>query len=155
MQRQAHEDRLDASAGLEPEHSAAVIEQIELDIPATAHELPSALGVAVGLAHVTLEDRAVGGKKMIAGVAHERKHFTQSIGEVVKEDAADPACLTAVRQIKVFVAPLLEPCVVSDWVALADFLPAAGSESRPRALDVRSDPPPNHAARPLPAPLLK
>src|SRR5260370_42393231 len=107
MQRQANEDRLDASHGLECEQGAAVIEQIELDITATAPELPSALGVAVGLAHVTLEDRAVGRKKMIAGVAHERKHFPQPIGEVVKEDAADPACLTAGGQIKEFVAPRL------------------------------------------------
>src|SRR5712692_78510 len=122
-QRQAHQDRFDAPAGLEPERGAAVIEQVELDIPAAADELPEALGFAVRLAHTLLNDRDVGGEEMIPGVAHKRKHFTEPVGEVVEEDAAHPASFTPVREIEIFVAPFFEPRVIGDGVALANLLP--------------------------------
>src|SRR5262249_5566245 len=50
--RQRREDRLDIAAGLEPEDRAAVVEQVEFDIAAAAHELFLALGLAPWLLEI-------------------------------------------------------------------------------------------------------
>ena len=45
LRRQRHQDRLDVAAGHQPELGAAVVQQVELDIAAAAHELFVALGL--------------------------------------------------------------------------------------------------------------
>src|SRR5229473_3609357 len=54
--RQAHKDRLSPPECLEAEHSAAVIEQVELDISSATDQLPPALLVAVRLSQPALND---------------------------------------------------------------------------------------------------
>ncbi len=50
--RQRHQDRLDIAAGHQAELGAAVVQQVELDIAAAAHELVLALGGRPRLVHV-------------------------------------------------------------------------------------------------------
>src|SRR5262245_39423342 len=45
QRRQRGEDRLDVAAGLQPEHRAAIVEQVELDVAAAADELLLAVGL--------------------------------------------------------------------------------------------------------------
>src|ERR1043165_8051800 len=50
--RHRRKDRLDIAAGLEAEDRASVVEQVELDIAATAHELLFAFRLAPRRRHV-------------------------------------------------------------------------------------------------------
>src|SRR5258708_12819894 len=46
--RQRGQDRLDIAAGAQPQDGAAVVQEVEFHVPATAHELFLALGRAPG-----------------------------------------------------------------------------------------------------------
>ena len=50
---------VDVAAGLEPEGRAAVVEQVELDIAAAAHELLVALGVGPGRLEIAAHECGV------------------------------------------------------------------------------------------------
>src|SRR5215831_17882369 len=60
--RQRHQDRLDIAAGLQAEHRAAVVEQVELDVAAAADELVTALLGGPGLSHPGPHDRREDGE---------------------------------------------------------------------------------------------
>src|SRR5579872_710114 len=53
LRRQAHQDRLHIPAGLQTEQRAAVVDQVELNVPPTPHQLVFALRVGPTLQHPT------------------------------------------------------------------------------------------------------
>src|ERR1700674_5039275 len=69
--RKRHQDRVGAAPGLQAEESAAVVEQVELDVAAAPIELELALAIAEGNAAAPLDDRQVRGEEGIAHPAQE------------------------------------------------------------------------------------
>src|SRR5262249_56562523 len=111
--RQRHEDRLGAAVGLEAEDRPAIVDEVELDVPAAAPQLELALGLAPRLAAPSFDDGEIGRKERIARVAHERERLLDVVApQVVEEDPADAARLAPVRQVAILVAPPLEPRAV-------------------------------------------
>src|SRR3546814_3362915 len=54
--RQAHQDRVDIAAGLEPEQSPAVVDEVEFGIAPAPDQLRLALGLGEGQAHAAAHD---------------------------------------------------------------------------------------------------
>src|SRR5690606_33182197 len=107
--RHRAEDRFAASARLESEQRAAVVDEIELDVSSAPPCLERALALAVGFVAMTQHDRRVGVEEGIADRAQQREAVREAaLVQVVEEDAADAARLVAVLQKEVFVAPALE-----------------------------------------------
>src|SRR5215469_29592 len=125
LRRQAHEDRLDASPGFEAKRSLTVVEQIKLHVAPTSKELPLALRFGVRIVPAPFEDGTVSGKKMIASVPDKRERLVKALVEIIEEDSADAAGLSAMRQIEILVAPILKTRIVGDRMALTDLLPCA------------------------------
>src|SRR5687767_12733024 len=71
QRRQRHQDRLGATAGLETEAGAAVVEQVELDVATATVELEAALALGPGCRAPPLGDRQVSGQNVIADAALE------------------------------------------------------------------------------------
>src|SRR5258708_3595067 len=118
--RQAHQDRLDIAAGLEAEQGAAIVEQVELDIAAAAHQLRLAFGGGPGLVHVPADQARIDLEEGGTHLADEGEIALPVAGvEIVEEDAADAARLAAMGKIEIVVAPLLEARVVAGVVAAA------------------------------------
>src|SRR5258705_6772181 len=97
---QRGQDRLHVATGLQPEHRAAVVEQIELDIAAASHQLLLAFTCAPGTGKIAANEVGIDGKKGAADVSREGKRsLPASLGfrrrEIVEKDAADPARLLA------------------------------------------------------------
>ena len=59
QRRQAHQDGVDVAAGLEPEQGAAVVDEVELDVPAAAEFLEFAVLRGEGLVLASSHDRRV------------------------------------------------------------------------------------------------
>src|ERR1700738_3207419 len=78
--RQRHQDRLDIAAGHQAELGAAVVQQVELDVAATAHELVLAFGFGPRLVHVSAHQPGI---DLEEGLAH-----TAGESEVAREVAA-------------------------------------------------------------------
>ena len=133
--RQTHEDTLDAGVrGAQTEASAAVVDEVKLDVAAAAQLLPLLLGWGEGHVLAALDDGHVGGEEGGEAVGDKRKEGLLGVlrgggggleeggVEVVEEDAADAAGLAAVGQVEVLVAPGLELGVVGGVVAVAGVL---------------------------------
>src|SRR5215469_7786349 len=94
--RQRHQDRLGVAAGLQPEHGAAVIEQIEFDIAAAADELMAPLLFRPRKRHARPYDRGEHAEEGCADRADKREvAFPIAAVEIIEEDPADAARLTA------------------------------------------------------------
>src|SRR5437870_7098321 len=110
LRRQGHQDRLDIAAGAQPEPGAAVVEQVEFDIAAAAHQLMLPLlrrpGPVHPRPHDTREDREKG---FPDGPDKGEVALPISAVEIIEKDPADAAWLLAMRQIEILVAPFLEP----------------------------------------------
>src|SRR5690606_2483456 len=107
--RHRAQDRLGASAGLQAEQRAAVVDQVELDVAPAAPGLEVALALAVRFVAVAFDDRRIRVEEGIPDRARERERPLEArLVQVVEEDAADAARLVAVLQEEVVVAPLLE-----------------------------------------------
>src|SRR5688572_16960761 len=123
FRRQRHQNRVGVAAGLEAEQCAAVVEQVELDITAAADQLAAALLVGPVAAHVAAHDLGIAGKERFADRAGEAEILVPVAGvEMVVEDAAKAARLLAVRQVEIFVAPLLVARIVAGVGAVAGTL---------------------------------
>src|SRR5690606_15873388 len=106
--RHGAEDRLDIAAGLQPEHGAAVVEQVELDIAAAPDQLFLALRVGPGLLHAAGDDVRVDLQEGLAdGLGEGEVPLPVAAVVVVVEDAAGAARFIAVGQEEILVAPLL------------------------------------------------
>ena len=105
-----HEDALDTGArGLEAELGASVVDQVELDITASADLLPLLLLGRVGHVLALGDEREVRRKHGVeAGLGHLETALGRETVEVVVEDAADATRLAPVRDVEVPVAPGLE-----------------------------------------------
>src|SRR5262249_41192046 len=124
QRRQRGEDRVDVAAGLEAEHCAAVVEQVELDVTAAADELLLALGLVPGLREIGPNDLWVDLQECpadILGEGESRRPAALALRrrQPVVEDATDATHLTTMRQIEILVAPLLETWVVRDLMRSA------------------------------------
>src|SRR5690606_14158160 len=89
------------------EVGAAVPDQVELDVAAAAVELELALALAVLRVPAALDDRQPGVEEAVADRARVGEVALEVVGQVVVEQAADAACLVAVPEEEVVVAPLL------------------------------------------------
>src|SRR5262245_46390516 len=122
--RHGGEDRLYVAAGLEAEHGAAVVEEVEFHVAAAAHQLLLALRLAPGLAEIAPHELGVDLKEGAAHVLGEGEGGVPAAvrwgrREVVVEDAAHAAGLLAVGQKEVLLAPCLVAGVVRDLVRRA------------------------------------
>src|SRR6266581_3261664 len=107
--RQGHQDRLDPPARLQAEQRAAIVDEIELDVAAAAIGLKIPLALAVRHPAAALGNGDVGGQKMIADAAQERKAAVESaLVQIVEKNPADAARLVPMPQLEIFVAPALE-----------------------------------------------
>src|SRR5690606_4924671 len=109
----AGQDRLDIAARLQPEHGAAVVEQVEFDVAAAADELFLAVRLRPVLVEVPTHEVLVHDEEGAADILHEGEVGVPAalLGRAfqpVEEDAADAARLVAVRQEEILVAPGLE-----------------------------------------------
>ena len=77
FRRQRHQDRLDIAAGHQAELGAAVVQQVEFDIAAAAHELVFALCGGPGLVHVGAHDARIGVEE---GLADGAGDFAKAVG---------------------------------------------------------------------------
>src|SRR5580765_8479231 len=111
--RHGDQDRLGATARLQAEQRAAVVDEVELDVARAPVGLEGTLALTERSAFAALDDRHVGGQEVLTDRARQRERMLEGrVGEIVEEDAADAARLAAVPEIKVFVAPALVARVV-------------------------------------------
>src|SRR5690606_36117209 len=103
------EDRLGTPAGLQAEQGAAVEHQVEFHVATTTEGLELALALAEGGQLAALHDGQVGLQIGITDGAHEGEAGVEvPFVEVVEEQPADAARLTAVLEVEIAVAPGLE-----------------------------------------------
>ena len=115
-----HQDSLRVATGLQSELGAPVIEQIELDVTSAPAQLVGALFLGPDLVHVATHDRWICLQEGRPDVA-SKSEIGGPVpgGEMVIEDAADPARFVTVGQKEIFIAPLLEAWVVVGVVTIA------------------------------------
>ena len=120
-QWQRHQDALVARARrVQAELGAAVVDQVELDVPAASEQLPLALGVPVAVVLVLLQDGDVGGQHSLGARLHEQEGLLLAGRvDIVEEDATDATSFSAVLHREVVVAPGLEAAVVAGVVLVA------------------------------------
>src|SRR5258708_1029144 len=94
---QRHEDGLGASAGLESEQGATVVDEVEFGIPAATVFLEGPLSFRVGHVLAALDNRRIGAQESVASVLDEVEQFGEIAFQIIKEYPADAACLVAVR----------------------------------------------------------
>src|SRR5688500_8958540 len=120
LERQRHQDALDAPAGAQAEARAAVVHQVELDVAAAAQPLPPPLALAPRRADAPADQRQVGGHEGGRAVRDEGEEgLAVAVAQVVEEDPSHAASLAAVGEVEVLVAPALEPRVEGAVVAVA------------------------------------
>src|SRR6185436_7686484 len=91
--REAHQDRLRSTAGLEPEDRASIIEEVEFHIAPAAIQLVLTVPLGKRFVAPLFRDRNVGIEKGIAYRGDESEILLAIPIDVVEEDAADPARL--------------------------------------------------------------
>src|SRR5262249_50720222 len=112
LRRQRHQDRLDSPTRLQSEHRSAIVHQVELDVPAAPVFLKFLLSLRVRLVLAAADDGRIRLQKGVAGVAHEVERPVQIALQIIEENAADAACLVAVWQVEILVAPALQVVVI-------------------------------------------
>ena len=91
---------------MQAEQGAAVVDQIEFHIAATAVELELALRFGVFSVLALLHDGQVGGHIVIADALHDGETSGEvRFVKVIKKQAADAALFVAVFDIKIFITP--------------------------------------------------
>src|SRR5690242_18153779 len=115
--RHRRQDRLDITAGAQTENGAAVVEQVELDIAAAAHELFLALGLGPRRCKISLYQHRIDLAQRAADLLRKGE-VGLPIARVVPvvKDSADAARLVAVFEIEIVVAPFLVFLVGADAV---------------------------------------
>src|SRR5699024_9499561 len=118
--RQRHENGLRATAGLQPEQRAAIVDEVEFDVAATAVELERAFALTVGRVLAAGDDGGIGVGKCCADVTDECEAAIKArFVEIIEKQPADAAAFVAVAQVKIIVTPRLEA-----WV---DVIPIGGA----------------------------
>src|SRR5262249_47860170 len=112
--------------GLQAEHGAAIVEQVELDVATPAELLKRAVPVRVRLPAAAFHDRAIRRQEAIPAVADKREGRGVVAFEIFEKGPADAARLAAMVQKEILIAPLLETLIVGNrGVASAHRLPGA------------------------------
>src|SRR5262249_5307103 len=118
--------RLDTAAGLQAEHGASVVDEVELDVAASSVLLELLLGLGERIVLATADNGQVGREEGVAALADEGEGLLRVAFEVIEEDPADSAGLVAMRKVEILVAPLLQTVVVGDGgVFVAGVAPGA------------------------------
>src|SRR5699024_5489200 len=87
---------------------AAVVNQVEFHVAPAPVELESAFALAVGHVAAALDDGCVRVDEGLADAAAEGKTLREAeFVQVIEKQAANAARLLPVRQIEIFIAPLL------------------------------------------------
>src|SRR5207253_9192955 len=108
QRRQRGENRFDIAPGFEPEQRAAVMEQVELDVAAAAHQLLLALGFRPGLCPIAPDELRVDAQEGASDFPGEDKiRFPIAAVVPIVKNAADAARLVAVFEKKICIAPAL------------------------------------------------
>src|SRR5437868_10936604 len=98
------------AAGAQPEPGAAVVQQVEFDVAAAAHQLMLPLLRRPRPVHPRPHDTREDREKGFPDCPDEGEIALPAAAvEIIEKDAADAARLTAMRQIEIVVAPFLEP----------------------------------------------
>ena len=105
--RHRRQDRLDIAAGAQAENGAAVVEQVELDIAAAAHQLLVALGLAPGRREIVRHQLGIDAAEGAADILREGEDRLPVGFQIVVENPADAAHLVAVLEEEIVVAPFL------------------------------------------------
>src|SRR5216683_4319472 len=100
--RHRRQDRIDIAAGLQSEHGAAVVEQVELDIPSAPDQLLLAIGFVPRCLEIAPDQFGIDFREGAADVLSECE-IGVPIPRIVMivEDAADAARLLAMRQVEI------------------------------------------------------
>src|SRR6478609_8570099 len=121
--RHRTQNSLDVAPGLKAEHGTAVVEQIELDIEAPAGKLLRALRFRPRFHHPPAHDPWIDLQQSKSDVARECKILLEVARvEMIVEDAADAARLTAVRQEEIGIGPGFELAVIIGIMSVAGLL---------------------------------
>src|SRR5206468_445766 len=115
-----HQDRLDIAAGFQTECGAAVVEQVELDVAAAAHQLMAALLLCPGEPHARPHDGRENGEQGVADRSDKGEvALPVAAVDIVEEDPAGTTRFAAVLQKEVLVAPFFEASVAAGVVSRA------------------------------------
>ena len=99
---------------------AAVIQQVELDIPATAYPLPVELAGVERQLLTALNNWEVRRLERLGAAGNDGQQLSRiAVFESIEEDPADASALVAVGQTEVLVAARLEAAVVARVVPVA------------------------------------
>ena len=121
--RKTHQDTFNSSTSLEAEDSSPIVNQVELNISSTTHELPFLFLLCEFVVLVLSDDRSVG---LDDGVQAFLGEFKVLIGclvvLIVEEDSSQTTSFVSVLDYEVTVGPRLEFFVVLRIVLVANFL---------------------------------
>src|SRR6267142_2415063 len=109
QRRQAHEDGLDVPAALQAEERAAVVEQVELDVPAPPAELGGAIRFGPAQLPAALDDGHVRREERLAHRLRQPEVLVPA--QIVEEDSPNAALRIPVGDEEVLACPLREPRV--------------------------------------------
>src|SRR5205085_167489 len=94
--RQRHQNRLHATTGAQAEERAAIVKEIELDVPSSPELLEPLFRRRISLVLASLDDGAIGAQEGVAAVANESEPLRPAASlEVVKEDPANASGFVA------------------------------------------------------------
>src|SRR5262249_21393988 len=96
--RKAHQNRFGPAPGFQSRNSSSIVQEIELNIAASAIELILTFTIGIRLNHAPLGDRHVGIEKRVADVADECKVPLTIPFEIIEKHTADTAHFTAMLQ---------------------------------------------------------
>ena len=121
--RQRHKDGLDATARLEAEDSATIVDEVELSVSTTTNELPLLLLLSELIVLVLVDDGQVGGDDAVKAIGCEVEELLWlAIVQIVIEDTAKTTGLASVGDDEVVVSVLLELRVEGRVVLIHDRL---------------------------------
>src|SRR6202043_2513758 len=108
------------AAGLQTEHGAPVVEQVELDVAAAADQLVAALLLGPGELHPLPHNGREHGEESLADRADEGEvALLVAAVEIIEKDPADTSRLSPMLEKEVFVAPCLEALITVAAVGCA------------------------------------
>ena len=119
-ERERHQDAFDSSVGRQSKLGAAVVNEVELHVASSTKLLPCLLLRCERQVDATFQNGHVSLEKFRSNVVHEGKARVFTAGaQVVEENTTNAASFASMWNVKVIVAPALEPLVIGDLVAIA------------------------------------
>ena len=132
--RQGHEDGFRIAARLQAELGTTVIKEIELDIPATAHQLVGAFGLGPGLIQMASDDFGIDVQKRFADRTGKGKMGLRIVIEIIIKDAANTSMLIPVWQEEILISPILEARIMLRIKPIASLFEACVKSFRIRII---------------------